>query len=269
MPALIFFFRLILPVSYNFEKTDMRIVLSIILLYASLEGYAQVSDDSLKKIFTAQYLNGLSEDEDLRSFFGPRKPVFSSMQELFGGCFGNTRIYMVLFIDNVRRHPHEPDYWPQLYAVDIVSGKPVLFESDNTFRDFINSTRKPIANLDKAYLYVALYMNAYKGSCLFFIAKPYQYPPEVRMNNTFDGDGLEVFFYHPGGYYVTREPGLATSTTKRIVMTSPAESMHSVTREHRHQFYFDKSDKMTRIMTDTVSLEHSKDIWRIQSPTLK
>ncbi len=238
----------------------MRVVLLVIMLSARFMAYGQLSPDELKNRFTTHYLDGFSTEcaED-RNLVGPHYPVFEGMQELFAGCFEDVSIYLVRFRDSGRLTPRQPLLYPEVYAVDNKNGSFVTFEEQEEFIKFINTTRNPIANVDKAYLYLSLFLKVHKEAALGFGtgAYPAFYAPEIRVGSVFAGsDSLRyLMFDWPGGHR-SRDvpPGLASSTVRRIVMYSNQRRciIQKSPMKQRHQFRFDENGKLIDIATDTM-----------------
>lgn len=253
----------------------MRVILFIILSFVPFFGYAQLSQDSLKKVLADQYLHNLCT-EYMKLGRAPSL-VFEKMQELFQGSFNNTKIYLVTFRDaDVHKADHDPGFYPVLYAVDIFTGQPLSFNDSKAFCDFVNTTNKPVANLDKAYLYICLYLEIFQGS--FVMADPHWYHSEIRQNSQFANDTgiLRVFFnfprqvepvcmvllsqkspvdslvVHSRDYHFCHDY-LSSSLNKITIFSKEIKCAPTRSVEYQCQFSFDETNNLAGIVTDTVT----------------
>jgi hypothetical protein len=223
---------------------NMKYILIIILFFKSVSGFCQLSDNSLEKRFTKECQKNIlsSECTYLRKMREASVPLYET-RELFNGCFSGVHIYFVTFKDQ-EHGEHERDFYPALYAIDSSTGKFVSFSSDADFFNFVNKAHVPIANLDKAYLYLCLYLSVFKN-LPFDINAPYDYPFELRRNSIFASDSnFNVFFYTPGGFI--RIWNLNNTSIRKLEVYSK-----SYATWYRHEFSFDEYNNLVGVITDT------------------
>ena len=251
----------------------MRALLSLILFCTSISSYSQPSDSSFNKQFLDQFISDRSPG-CWAGLDGPWHMIFFEKQEVFNGCFDNARIYFVTLRDDSLWADHVQEFYPVLYVVDGSNGKIRLFKDSKDFCQFVNSAKKPIANLDIAYLYVSLFCKAFQNGG---VADPSHYWRKLRENSVFANyNSFDIFFAgipgqiyykvtsgpHANSFGVTcpfaRKPEycelMAGSAKDNIVLYdygSVCLPKYQVS-VYKHRFCFDSSDRLVSVVTDTL-----------------
>lgn len=196
------------------------------------------------------------------------------MNELFKGTFKDVAIYLMTLRDeDYDEAQHDIEYYPALYAVDNRSGKFITFTDNNAFCAFVNTTQRPLTNLDKACLYICLYVKIFTGS--FYLFPPASYRAEISGESKFANDSLirEAFEFpesnsigcpcsgktmvesppYRGDYNLMCSDCLYSSVNKiaiyaTIIKCDPLPIYY----KYNFHFNFDGAGNLTGIVTDTV-----------------
>lgn len=84
--------------------------------------------------------------------------VYDTVAELFTGKFADSRIFEVVYRSNLD-YSHGPGVFPRIFVLNSRTGKRVRPTSLKQFNDWINTSGKKIVALDKAYLYLFVYID--------------------------------------------------------------------------------------------------------------
>ncbi|MDR3679559.1 MAG: hypothetical protein P4L41_06315 [Flavipsychrobacter sp.] len=142
----------------------MKNVIIILLLFTQVT-YAQLSEDSLKKICVNDYARILDRQHaksqnEIR--FGAHT---DTVRELFSGYFKDIRVMLLQcnaksLIDwkgNEIEVSDVPMSYSKLYFLDARTGQPIDAKRYKSFNEIVNTANKKITNLDKCYLYLFFY----------------------------------------------------------------------------------------------------------------
>jgi hypothetical protein len=249
-------------------------VITIIILFNSSVCFCQVPDDSLKRICMRQYVaeedtvylkkrgNGPYHSELVRK--NGYRLAFHSANELFANHFKDFKIFLLNYLAN-ELPDHGPNYYLKFYVIDVNTGEILRFRNNQQFLNFINSSVKPIAALDKSYLYLALYLNIFqKYNPITGISIPREYSESVR-NGTQKQDeevmfkswnvidrGLSVHSVIPAAQ---RTQDILASNTDSIIVYAFnyfARPLPNSEITYRCKFMFDGQNNLNTIRIDTL-----------------
>ncbi len=242
--------------------------------------------DSLSKTVTETRLKDFCED----MFFGTPYWETEKMKEVFPATFKNTRLYLHV-LRNSHAATHTRHLYPALYAFDSTTGDRITFNADkalcnfrNTsmrsfiytddkaFCDFLNASLSPVSRLDKAFLYLFLYLQISRGP--FSTSHPTRYPcNKIHEDSKFADDMALNSFFYIGSVYtdctlLSGRPALtvqdhydkkmcegykASVPDKIVIMASRLTGCRPTVKErYRCTFSFNTSSMLTGVAIDTL-----------------
>lgn len=237
----------------------MKFILYIILFFKPFSADCQLPNNYYKRKIMEQYQeNHASDCNCIRQLYTPIDPIFEKMQEVFNNYFDPIKVYLVIF-RNEHIGLHDREFYPALYAFDTSDGKIISYRNQKEFCNFVNTAHRHLSNLDKAYLYICLCLRVFE-IFQFDIQGPDSYSRELCKESIFaSDDNIKLLFYYPGhdSYRPNRNPkirqGSSDSSIKKIVVKSEGITCNKCKNEKfLHQFDFDESNNLIRIVTDTL-----------------
>ncbi len=227
----------------------------------SYAGYCQLYDSSLISFFQREYETSLlPECEVIRLFSGPNYPFVSKVNEVFNGYFDNVKLYTVTFLDSVPFR-HQAPYFPAFYAIDN-KGKRLSFKNYEDFYEFVNKSAKPLSNLDKAYLFLFIYLRIFdREKCT--VTEPILYNSELTDNSVIASDKRCEIFFDWGfkGYFLPNKDSInirqcSASRIDEVTMFSTEieckQDVKSYKCKYKYLFNFDKNNNFHKIKIDTT-----------------
>ena len=133
-----------------------RFIIQLLLVFMATHAYAQLSDDSLKKLVGFRYERSLNNAVTKEEIIGGR--YYGNAYEVFKGYFPHIKVFSFLpGRSAINGNKVTCELCPKLhYAVYIKTGKPVDVETPAAFNRLMTRSDIAFTNTDKAYCYLIL-----------------------------------------------------------------------------------------------------------------